>query len=92
MGFFDVANHLFNFTAPAAFVAIVTAFFARTVLPGKVSRPGFRRLVLSCFGASLLVLVAGLWFFGRDGKMASYALMVLACATVPWFLARSWRG
>ena len=26
------------------------------------------------------VLLCGLFFFGRDGKMASYAAMVLACA------------
>lgn len=92
MGLFDILNHLVNFTAPAAFVAIFTAFFARAVLHGKLSLPGFRRLAATCFVASLLVLVAGLGYFGRDGKMATYAVMVLTCATVPWVLARGWRG
>lgn len=92
MGLIDILNHLVNFTAPAAFAAIVTAFFARTVLFRKVSLPGFRRLAAFCFIACLLVLVAGLWSFGRDGKMATYAAMVLVCATVPWVLARGWRS
>jgi hypothetical protein len=92
MGLFDIVNHFSNFTAPAAFVAIFTAFFARTVLPGKARLPGFRRLATYCFLAAFVALVAGLWSFGRDGKMASYAAMVLACATVPWVLSRGWRG
>jgi hypothetical protein len=36
-------------------------------------------------------LFAGLWFFGHDGKMASYGAMVLACATSQWVLLRGWR-
>lgn len=92
MGFFDIVNHLSNFTAPAAFVAIFTAFFARTVLPGTTRLPGFRRLATYCFLAAFAALAAGLWSFGRDGKMASYAAMLLACATVPWVLSRGWRG
>ena len=92
MGLFDIANHLVNFTAPAAFVAIFTAFFARTLLFRRVGLPGLRRLAVYCFVASLAALVAGLVFFGRDGKIASYAAMVMACATVPWVMAQGRRG
>jgi hypothetical protein len=37
--------------------------------------------------AGLIALGAGLAWFGRDGKMATYAGMVLACALTLW-----WRG
>jgi hypothetical protein len=30
--------------------------------------------------AGVVALSVGLWFFGRDGKMASYAAMLLGCA------------
>ncbi|MBK7005121.1 MAG: hypothetical protein IPH37_08255, partial [Burkholderiales bacterium] len=33
------------------------------------------------FVVSAVVLVAGLWFFGRDAKMATYGAMLLAVAT-----------
>ncbi|WP_366887921.1 hypothetical protein [Rhodoferax sp.] len=40
------------------------------------------------FVVCLLVLLGGLWFFGHDGKMATYAALVLACATSQWLLSR----
>ena len=39
------------------------------------------------FVACALVSLAGLWFFGRDGKMATYAAIVAGCALTLW-----WRG
>ncbi len=92
MGLFDAVNHLLNFTAPAAFVALFTALFARVLLRKARSLPGFWSLAGFCFAASLLVLLAGLVVFGRDGRMATYAAMVLVCATVPWVMARAWRA
>ena len=43
------------------------------------------------FGVGVAVLVAGLVVLGRDGKMLTYAALVLACATCQWFLVRGWR-
>ena len=37
------------------------------------------------------MLVIGLLLLGRDGKMASYAAMSLACATSQWLMARGWQ-
>jgi len=37
------------------------------------------------------VLLAGLWVFGRDGKMLTYAALVLAGASCQWLLQRGWR-
>jgi hypothetical protein len=36
----------------------------------------------------LLVLLGGLWFFGRDGKMATYVVLVLASGSSQWLLSR----
>jgi hypothetical protein len=32
----------------------------------------------------MVVLLAGLVYFGRDGKMATYAVLVLAQGTLAW--------
>ena len=37
----------------------------------------------------MLVLLCGLVVFGRDGKMATYASLVLACASSQWLLLRA---
>ena len=41
--------------------------------------------------AGVFALGAGLWGFGRDGKMASYGLLLVAVATVQWLMAGGWR-
>jgi hypothetical protein len=40
---------------------------------------------------SIAILVAGLMLLGRDGKMLSYAALVVGCATTQWVLLRGWR-
>jgi len=37
-----------------------------------------------------IVLIGGLIYFGEDGKMATYALLVLCVAASQWFLTRGW--
>jgi hypothetical protein len=38
------------------------------------------------------VLVAGLAWFGRDGRMATYVALVVVCGSAQWWLLRGWRG
>ena len=38
-----------------------------------------------------LGLLAALIVFGRDGKMATYAALVVAIASSQWLLLRGWR-
>lgn len=92
---FNLANQLLNFMAPAAFVALLLVLVSRVVPRFFGSK---RALTLSplaqaaiVFVAGLLLLLIGLVLFGRDGKMASYALMALGAATCQWFLLRGWR-
>jgi hypothetical protein len=92
VGLIDILNHVANLTAPAFAVAVLTALLARKLVFKTSDRPGFRSLALAGSAAGIVVLVAGLWLFGRDGKMSTYAAMVVACATTQWVSARAWRG
>ena len=38
------------------------------------------------------ILVAGLIVFGRDGKMLTYAALVLGAAFCQWVLMRGWKA
>jgi len=38
-----------------------------------------------------LALACGLWFFGNDGKMATYAAMVMLVASCQWVGVKAWR-
>lgn len=92
----NLINQLLNFMAPAAFVALFVVLVARAFARFFVSK---RPLALSLtaqlaiiFVASLTLLVAGLVIFGRDGKMASYALLAMGAATCQWVLLRGWKA
>lgn len=80
MGPLDLLNHLLNFAAPALAVGLVLAFLAPVFIRNKaLARTRSAQAAIN-FVVGLLALLAGLLFFGRDGKMASYALLVLASA------------
>ena len=92
MGFLDLLDHLLNFAAPALAVALVVTLGAPLVLPRTAQGPGWwGRFAINC-AAGLAALGAGLWYFGRDGKMATYAVLVLAVASAQWLAARAWRS
>ena len=85
----DLLNHLLNFVAPAFFVAGTLALLAGFLLPG--AKGGRWRQFGLNFVAGVLVLGAGLAYFGRDGKMLTYAALVLVCGTGQWWLGRGWK-
>lgn len=92
MGPLELTRHLLSFAAPALVVALLVALAARLVLPPS-ARPASWRLAVALNAlAGIVVLTAGLWFFGRDGKMATYAALVLVVATVQWAGGRAWRS
>lgn len=92
MNALDAFFHLLGFAAPAFAVALVVASAARWILPGAAQGPGWLASFAIDFAAGMAVLVAGLWYFGRDGKMATYAGLVIAVATAQWLSGRAWRG
>lgn len=92
MGPLDFIHHLLSFAAPAFGVALVVTLAARVLLPRGTARLGWWPSFALNFIAGLVVLGAGLWYFGRDGKMATYAALVLVVATVQWLGGRGWRS
>jgi hypothetical protein len=101
MTFYLLANHLLNFAAPAAFLALLmvglTALlpFSKpktTVKAARLSRPSWRGQFAMVFTANMLVTVGGLVFFGHDGRLLTYAAMALAAALVQWLLLRGWKA
>ena len=84
--------HLPALLAPALAVALLVALGARLILPRGAQRPGWWASVAINFAVGAIVLGAGLWWFGRDGKMATYAALVVSIASVQWLAGRGWRG
>lgn len=91
MGPLDLTLHLASFAAPALFVGLLLPLLARAF---KVKQAGARtywaQAAINCI-AGVLVLGVGLWYFGRDGKMATYAALVAVVATAQWLSLRAWR-
>jgi hypothetical protein len=89
MGPIDFLLHLLNFAAPALVLGLGVALAARWFRLDRSQRAWWVPVAIN-FVAGLLALVAGLWYFGRDGKMATYAALVLAVASAQWLAGRAW--
>jgi len=80
--------HVAGLLAPALFVAAaltaLAPLFDRPMPPARVM---LRRLAVN-FMVGAAVLLAGLALTGRDGKMATYAALALACAAAQAWQAR----
>ena len=86
----DLASHILNFLAPAIALSLLCVLAGRALV-----RSGMPMLVWWVQAAVNMVLcstvlLAGLWAFGQDGKMASYVAMVVFCATSQWLMLRGW--
>jgi hypothetical protein len=91
MGPLDALWHLANLFAPAVSVGLTTALLAKLVWRRALAGQRWQRLSIWAVGAATAAWLGGLFLFGRDGKMTSYAVMVLACALSLWwagFLAK----
>lgn len=91
MGPLDLLLHLLNFLAPALSVALLLTGLARLIMKKQAAAPAWYAQAAINFVAGLVALAAGLAVFGRDGKMATYAALVLACAASQWLAGRHWR-
>ncbi|HEY3049742.1 MAG TPA: hypothetical protein VGJ72_20040 [Polaromonas sp.] len=91
-----LTNHLLNFMAPAALLAVLLVLVAR-LFSGffRSKRPivhAWWAQVAIVFVANMVVLAAGLLFFGHDGKMLTYAGLTLGAALCQWVLLRGWKA
>ncbi len=82
----DALWHLLNFAAPAFGVAALAAALAKAVWRRELATVPWRRLALAGSVASLAALIAGLVLTGHDGRMSSYAAMLVACALALWWV------
>lgn len=91
MGPLDLVFHLLNFAAPALFVAAGVSLGARIFLyRSPRALPVWGQFAIN-LSAGLAASLAGLWFWGQDGRMATYAALVAACATSQWAAGLGWR-
>ena len=87
MGPLDALWHLLNLFGPALGLGLIAPTLAKALWRDALRRVPWRGLVAWVAGADAVVTLAGLALSGRDGRMATYAAMVLATAAV-----LGWRG
>ncbi len=89
MTFLDLIWHLSNFAAPALLLSAIGAAGAKLLWRRQLrATMTWPRLFGSAAAASLTASVAGLVATGHDGKMLTFAAMVLACAISLWWTTR----
>ena len=90
-----LTDHLLNLLAPAAVVAILLVLFGRVLGRFFVSNRTIAQSIWAqaaiIFIVNAVVTVAGLVLFGNDGKMATYASMVVVAALTYWVLNKGWK-
>jgi hypothetical protein len=91
MGTNDFLSHLAGFLAPAAFLALALPVASRVALRRDSRQAPLWLQAALVFVAGALLLAAGLWWFGRDGKVATYAALVIVTASTQWLALRAWR-
>jgi hypothetical protein len=92
MGPLDILLHLLSFVAPALAVAGLVALAARFFMPRRAGLPAWWLQFALNSAAGVAVLTAGLWHYGVDGKMATYAALAAGVALCQWVCSRSWQA
>jgi hypothetical protein len=83
----DLFWHIANFVLPAVGVGALSAALCKLFWRRELARFAWFTLAWQASAAGLGVLVAGLVITGHDGRMITYAGLVIACAAVPWVKA-----
>jgi len=91
MSILQMALHLLFFFLPALALALFCVGCGTWLFRPGAGLPWTRRWAWNA-AAGALVLVAGLVVFDNDGKMATYAALVMVSATVEWLLQKGWRA
>jgi uncharacterized membrane protein HdeD (DUF308 family) len=91
MSFLQMLLHLLFFFLPALALAACSVLCGAWRFRSGAATPWTRRWAWNA-AAGALMLLAGLVVFDNDGKMATYAALVVVSATVEWVLQRGWRA
>jgi hypothetical protein len=81
--------HVLNFLAPAAGLGLCLALSELLYLRKKPSAKGALGAWLLYFLAATGVLMLGLAFLGRDGKLATYGALVVVSGTLAAWRTRT---
>ena len=87
----DFLIHLLSFVAPAFFLAVVLSLGARLAWRKRAHLlPWYH---MACVNALLgiLVLAIGLVLTGQDGRMGTYAALVVVLGTCQWLMSSGWQ-
>ena len=87
MGPLDALWHLLNLLAPALGLGLISSALAKAAWHRELRAVRWLDLAGWTSLAGALVTVGGLVLTGRDGRMATYGVMVVAAALTLW-----WRG
>ena len=81
----DALWHLLNLFAPALGTGFIATALAKLLWRAELKRVGWLRLGALTSACAIVVLLAGLLVLGHDGRIATYAVMVLAIAFGLWW-------
>jgi hypothetical protein len=87
MGPLDALWHALNFFAPALGLAALAAAIAKVLWRHELAGLSWLRLASWGLAGGAASLIGGLLVFGRDGRMATYAMLVIATALALWWAA-----
>jgi hypothetical protein len=82
----DAFWHVINFFAPALVLGAIAAIATKLLWRRTLGGVSALRLWAWASAATAIASVVGLVVFARDGRMATYAAMVVACAAALWWV------
>ena len=82
--------HILGFAAPALFVALAVTFGARWLRAAPQPLRWWVQFAIN-FTVGVALSGAGLWHFGVDGKMMTYAALAGGVAVSQWLCSRGWK-
>ena len=85
MGPIDGFWHIANFFPPAGGVGLLAPALCKLLWRRELATVAWRRLAVWATGGAAAALIAGLAVFGRDGRLATYGLLVAASALALWW-------
>jgi uncharacterized protein (DUF2062 family) len=85
-------NHVLNFLAPAVFLSVLLALSAKLMWRKANPLINLWEQVLLNLVVGAVILGAGLVLSGRDGRLLTYAMLVLGMSISQWLMVRGWRS
>ena len=92
LDFVDAAWHIVNFLAPAFATAVLSASLAKVLWRSELRNIRWARLCAVGTAGASAALLTGLAVTGHDGRMGTYAgMIVLTAVSLWWFGFRPFR-